>query len=504
MPRQIAAVIAAGLLYGLSFPPYGLSFLAWFALVPLLWISSGDDLSPRSVFGAGFLSGLTANLVIFSWLWPTFIAAHINLATTFLCWLLLSALLALYVGGFAFVHRWMGPGIGRVWTGAALWVVLDEVRTVILSGFPWALLSHTQTDHASLIQLASVTGAPGITFLIVAVNLAIVETVISARRTIRSGWINLAAALLLPIALTVMGAVRLHAAQELLMRSLTVAVLQGNIDQYQKWDEKYEEGIRETYADLAARAGSVEPDVIIWPETSVPAWIPSETPYVKWIQTLAMQTFTPHLFGSLSQLEGKEYNSAFLMDEDGRLEGVYNKQHLVPFGEYVPAGGFLKKLIPYLGQVGTFDAGKGPYVFDIDGILLSPNICYEAMFPALVRRSVQKADVIVNLTNDGWFLDSGAPHQHWVVNILRAVENGRPVIRAANSGISGFIDPYGRVRAKSPLMVADGYLDTIPVPPADFRTFYGNYGNWFGWLCFVLCASWGIFLTAQRRRAISI
>jgi apolipoprotein N-acyltransferase len=186
------------------------------------------------------------------------------------------------------------------------------------------------------------------------------------------------------------------------------------------------------------------------------------------------------------------------MRPDGRLEGQYNKRHLVPFGEYVPFAGLLTHVVPYLGQVGIFDAGTAERLFEVKDVQMSPNICYEAIFPELVRHSARNADVIVNMVNDGWFLTSGAPYQHFAANILRAVENGRPVVRAANTGISAFIDAWGRVRFRSELMVGGAYTDTLPVPPHDFRTFYGRWGNWFGWACTLAVGGW--LLVASRPR----
>jgi apolipoprotein N-acyltransferase len=245
---------------------------------------------------------------------------------------------------------------------------------------------------------------------------------------------------------------------------LKVAMLQANIDQYQKWDEAYEAGIRARYEELSAQASASKPDLIIWPESAVPGWFPNQPFYVEWVRTVTRASNTSHLIGAVSSRNKSEYNAAFFIDSAGNAVGEYDKQRLVPFGEYTPFGGFLKRWIPYLGQLGTFDRGHGPVLFSVAGANVAPNICYEAFFPELIHRAAaQGADVLVNVTNDGWFLDTGAPEQHYVANIFRAVETGRSVVRAANTGISAAIDATGRQIVRSPLLVSGVYAAQVPV-----------------------------------------
>ncbi len=484
MPLAGALWLISGLAYGLAFPKFNLTCLVWVALIPALWTAVRSGQSNRQTFVGGWGAGLIANLLIYVWLWPTFIAARIDGPTTLLCWTALSAVLAVYFGLFVLFYRALPNPSMRVLLGATGWVALDEIRSVILSGFPWALLSHSQVFNTSLIQLASVTGAAGITFLIVLVNAAFFEAMHASRNARRvTGFGPLIGAIALTLGVLAWGHHRLSAAATLPVRTLKVSLLQGNIDQYRKWDDAYEADIRGSYERLARTAAAKKPDLILWPESSVPADIPNDAVYVQWLVKIASETATPHLFGSLSSHGRQELNSAFVMRANGELEGQYSKRHLVPFGEYVPFPIVLTSLVPYLGQVGTFEPGKSAKIFEVNGIKLSPNICYEAMFPGLVRESARGADVIVNLTNDGWFLDSSGPHQDYAVNILRAVENGRPVLRAANTGISAIIDAFGRVLLESPLMVEGEFSGTVPVPPLDFRTLYGEGHNWFGWLC---------------------
>ena len=476
-------------------------FLAWIALTPLLCSLTDGD-AGATPFQSGFFSLFTADLMIFGWLLPTFHTAHINLPTTIASWVALSAIVALYGGAFArFYVSVPWPSV-RPWLAAAAWVALDEVRSTILTGFPWALASHTQARSPALIQIAAVTGAPGVTFLIILFNGALAEAINGAKR-VRLQWSSIAAAAL--VVLTVAGGYwRLSRADaNPPARSLNVSLLQGNIDQYRKWDEAYEADIRQTYAALSAKAAIDKPDLIVWPETAVPAWIPRDPTYVKWVGDVVRASNTPHLFGALSGTEEKGYNAAILALPDGSLADQYNKRHLVPFGEYVPLENLLKRVVPYLGQVGVFASGTESVHFHLGDLRLAPCICYESMFPSLVRNEARGADAIVNITNDGWFLKTSAPEQHFVVNIFRAVENGRPVFRAANTGISAFIDAFGRIIFESPLLVAAAYTQRVPIPDRSFHTIYSQWGNWFGWLCALAAAAWTGLALLQRLPGLS-
>lgn len=444
-------IASSSLFYALSFPPFNISYFAWFALVPLLIIQHS---SFRKSLLNGYMVGLFSNLIIFFWFWGTFKAAGMNPLLTLSCWVALCAVLALYFAVFKLCADKIKPSLVRPFLLAAIWVGLEIVRSHALTGFPWALLAHTQAYHPSLIQISAITGALGVSFLIVLINGA-VESLI--QRHHKWGWIGPALCLCLCLGY---GLKRLNT-NDIHGRPLKVALLQGNIDQYQKWDEQYEYLIREVYADLAQKAAVEKPDIIVWPESAIPAWYPNESFYLVWVSTLVKQTDTYHLIGAVTSENGNEFNSAFVLSPDGVINDHYNKRHLVPFGEYIPFGNFLKKWIVYLGQLGVFDAGQKEAVLNINSYKCALSICYEAIFPELIRHSAQQSDVIVNITNDGWFLDTAAPEQHYVTNIFRAIENDRPVIRAANTGISALIDSRGREILRTPLMKRDVFIGTI-------------------------------------------
>ncbi len=278
--------------------------------------------------------------------------------------------------------------------------------------------------------------------------------------------------------------------------SLKVCLLQGNIDQYKKWDKTYVAEIQENYEQLVAEAARSKPDLIIWPETSVPGYLLQEPPLRTWLEKVVRQSRTNHLIGAPALHGESAYNSAFSINHEGNLEDEYAKHHLVPFGEVVPWVNILGRWIRVLNDLGGFTAGQGPSVLMAGGYPIGVNICYEAIFPNLVRESVkQGAQLLANLTNDGWYMRTAAPNQHLIPNVFRAIENDRWVMRADNTGVSALIDPSGRIQAASAIFETTIVQGTVE--PRTHLTFYTRHGDWFAWLCclLTLCllAAWNLF-----------
>ena len=457
----------------LAFPNFNQAWAAWIALVPLSLISRRS--SPRQAFLWGWLSGTLAYSGILCWIIVTFRAAHLSIFLACFCLLLLAGYLGLYWGVWTwFLSRaHSGAPLQFPLIGAAAWVALEYARTYLFSGFPWALLADSQVKMLPLIQIASITGVYGVSFLIV--------------------WFNLAVAtwrpksLVLPLMAIVLacqfGHYRLHRSiTPLPSRLIKVALLQGNIDQYKKWDKAYVEEIQKTYERLIAEATAAKPDIILWPETSVPGYLLQDPPLRNWLQKIVRNSHTSHLVGAPTIHDNNAYNSAFSLTHEGYLSGEYAKQHLVPFGEIVPWASVLGRCIRVLNDLGGFTSGKGSPVLNVAGIPVGINICYEAIFPNLVRQSVKEGAVLIaNLTNDGWYMRTAAPYEHWAPNILRAVENDRWVVRADNTGISGIIDPCGRVQVASRI-----FEPAVIVGTAAGRTgltFYTRFGDCFAWAC---------------------
>jgi apolipoprotein N-acyltransferase len=463
--------------------------MAWFALIPLFLLISSHR---AQAFRLGITMGLVANLIIFFWVWKTFLAAGIAIWTILLSWGLLALVLSLYFGVFSITYALIPGKTLKPILVSATWVVLESIRGFILTGFPWALFSHTQASHPILIQVASLTGAPFLSFLLVFSNCTFTRIIpinLRTKNVFREKMrdINLWIFISLLLLTVFWGKTQLKTAPHENSPKINVAILQGNIDQYQKWNDQYERDIRTTYEALVKEATLQNPDLILWPESAVPGWYPNDPRYRKWIQDLVQPTQTHHIVGAVRAMRNKDLNSAFLINTDGLPIQIYDKLHLVPFGEYIPFGNALKKIIPYLGQMGIFDPGDKPVLFSFGDVTATPNICYEAIFSSLIRKGVRMgANLIINITNDGWFLDTAAPEQHLVANIFRAVENGRPVLRAANTGISAIIDAQGRVIHQKPIMTRGILFGSVRLPLAEYQTVYGRWGEWFSILCWII------------------
>jgi len=450
------------------------------------------------------MAGTLAYAGLLYWIVVTFHAAHLSTFFGVTCLLLLAAYLGLYWGIWAcFVARLSPhpasghllpkgrrqtcplPSGERVPEGrvraylplvaaAAAWVALEYLRTYLFTGFPWTLLADSQVHNLPVIQIASLTGVYGVSFLVAMVNVVVAQSILGNKR----GWVPTAIFVLCSF---LFGLYRLSRITESPNRRITVALLQGNIDQYQKWDNRYVEDIEAAYTSLVDQASQSHPDLIVWPETSVPGYLLQETPLRTWLDAVVKKSRTYHLVGAPVMHGSLAMNSAFVLNPQGQVEAEYGKQHLVPFGEFVPWSNYLTRWIRVLNDLGGFAPGYQPPVVTAAHTPIGVNICYEAIFPAIVRHSVvEGAQVIANLTNDGWYMQTAGPYQHFAPNIFRAVENRRWLIRADNTGISAIVDPFGRIQAASPIFQRT--IVTGSIEPRSDLTLYTRFGDWFAWL----------------------
>jgi apolipoprotein N-acyltransferase len=501
----IAASALSGLLAAFSFPDFNLSFLAWFAFVPLLiFIPRAPALSS---FFYGIISGGVSFAVILYWLIPTFSAAGEPVFLAMLSLLTLSLYISLYTGLFCLMSNRYFRKSGGGWLSLiflpSLWVALEFLRGHLLSGFPWCLLGYSQWEFTRIIQISDVTGVYGVSFALIAVNASLAAAtrglIFKEGGKGRSGAMApLAFALLVFFACYSYG----FLAEKKIKYGaggFRAALLQGNIDQYKKWDSAYAGEILRSYEGLAIRAAASAPDLIVWPESALPAVLSGNRQINSRVAQLCKRTHTYHFIGAVDYSGGRFYNSAFLFDPAGTISGRYDKVHLVPFGEIIPLKAFLGRFVRTLNELGEISPGRGHTVFVLRGARFGSTICFEAIFPELTRELTKNgAGFIVNLTNDAWYLDTSAPAQHFAFNVFRAVENRRCVLRAANTGISGVIDPYGRIMRKTRVFTEDVIIADFAPASADF-SFYTAYGDVFSFLCVIV--SLALFLT--RRTAFN-
>jgi apolipoprotein N-acyltransferase len=439
--------------------------------------------------------------------------------------ILLAAYLALYPAIFAvLVHRLrVSYGPSALWLAPAAWVTTELGRGHLFTGFPWVLLGYSQASVLPVAQLASLSGVYGLSFLVALVNAAVVLSVtptesghgrpagLKARSSTSvwsvhvadsaASWWPLALALAIVAVTAGWGALRLRA------NSLTtegtpvrVGLIQGNIAQEQKWDPARAEQILARYEDMSRLAARRGARFIIWPESSLPYFFEEDPAHGDAVRQLAFQTRSWVLFGSDQIKRGQPpryYNSAFLLAPSGTVEAVYQKIHLVPFGEYVP----LKKLLffagPLVESVSDFSPGEEMPTMPVAGHPVSTAICYEVVYPGLARQAVAGgSQLLTTITNDAWYGRSSAPWQHFEQAALRAIEQGRYLARSANTGISGIVDPYGRVVTRSQLFEQAAVVGDARF--LDGRTVYGRIGDVFAYACALLVA--GAILAGRRRQ----
>jgi apolipoprotein N-acyltransferase len=525
---RYALAVASGILLALAFPKFSIAGLAWIAPGMLLFASLGT--SPGRAFRVGYVGGFAYYLTALTWL------LHIPVSFfPILGWIALSAFLALYTASFVWLcwklfpmlpcarlpwdgelmRHFMAAGWGQrtVWAlkCGAVWVAVEMTISRFLSGFPWDLLGVSQYRILPLIQIASVAGVYGVSFLIIWFSTSLLSTgiALSHKPMNRTVW---AREIILPAicisVLTIWGMKSIRSAPR--PESTTkMALIQPSIPQTLIWDERENENRFRQLLALSEQALTNNPDILVWPEASVPnplryhdetsnAVIELTRKYRVWA-ILGSDDAEPRPGGkTLRDLD--YFNSAFAISPDGKLTGMYRKRQLVIFGEYIP---FVKQMpfMKYLSPIGEtgFTPGTKPIPFRLDSLDLvaSVLICFEDTFPHLVREYVEpNTDVLVNLTNNGWFGESAAQWQHAATAVFRAVENRIPLVRCANNGLTCWVDSTGamhdvRFEGSTDIYKAGFKIVNVPVLAAGETrslSLYTRYGDVFGWTCVTLIA----------------
>lgn len=503
------SAVASALLLILSFPGFNLWILAWAALIPLFFAL--EDCKPLKAFLISYLTGFIFFSGTIYWL------IHVTLPGM----IFVAAYLAVYFGLFGLIVNFVMRAKSDYAFGvfAAAWVALEWIRSHALTGFGWANLGYSQSFNLPIIQIADIFGVYGVSFLIVLFNAAVYTAIKNFRKKDQFFVPIAMTAVLITIALGY-GIYRLN--NVFTGEKLKVAVVQGNIPQDKKWDESFAATIMERYGALTRSCAKDKPDLIIWPETSVPGFVENEPDLLERVRALAMEANAPLLVGAprYEKTERGEhyYNSAFLFLKDGSLAGHYDKMHLVPFGEYVP----LKDLFFFVHRfarrpIGDFVGGEQFTVLKfmlersikdkdrnwklVKKVGLGCLICFEDIFPELASGLVKNnAGLLVNMTNDAWFGLSSAAYQHAQASIFRAVENRVNVIRAANTGLSCFVDQKGRIIAKVSNEGKDLFVDgfkSCEIVLSRTRTIYNVYGDILPYLCIFFTVFYIIRLTKK-------
>jgi len=530
MANRWLRVVAAALGLALSFHGPQFAFLSFISFIPLFSVI--DSRSSSAAFKLSYLFGLlffcfqtypVAYVTV-----PGFLVAALYLA-------LYPAVFGVLAAGFFSVRAETGRdfvqnAVKEVFFIPAFWVLLEYARTWILGGMPLALLAYSQWKNLPFIQVADVVGAFGVSYAVMLVNVVLYQglklffakdTGLPAPidgRMYRGQALRRLAAVGVGVSLSVFfyGTLSLHLRERADNRPdkrvLRVAVLQGNIPQDQKWDARIKSIIFEKYKRLTFMSMLEKPDLIVWPETAFPGYLEDEPVMAAKLRSVARHSATQMLVGAptLGDLDRgiRFYNSAVHYSAAGEEIQRYSKNHLVPFGEYVPLEPVLG-LIRNFAAIGHFSPGNKKTVFETRAHYQNMNvsakfsalICYEDMFPGLVRAFCRNgAEFLVNITNDAWFGKTSAPYQHAQASVFRAVENRVNVVRAANTGLSCFISPTGKVLKT----VSDKGQEIFVTGNATHElvigktgSFYSRFGDVFLLLALALCV-WAFRDRAKR------
>ncbi len=507
---RVPLLLAGGILGALAYPVTDWWPLAWVWLLPALL--SALTQPPRVAFREAWLEGTVFFVLLLRWLDHTF--RHYSAIPWPLTWLPI-ALLALYCGLYvglagawvAWVRGPLGPGWALA-TVAPVWVGGEWLRDWLMDGFPWGLAGYSQHGVLPVIQIAELTGVYGVSFLLVAVNGALAAL-------LGLGWARALPGLVASGALVfgtlTFGWIALAETGAPTGTRVRVAVIQPNIAQTLKWDPARHAEVMDVYEALtreAARPVEVgdptsRPTVVIWPETAATIFLRGDPALLGRLEGLSAELRMPLLVGSVDRRESPRpqfLNSAFFLTGQG-ITAKYDKIHLVPFGEYVPLAWLIGFVRSWAEFISDFGAGEKPTIMPLEGAPFGTVICYEVIFPDLFRRGViAGAAFMANITNDAWFGETSGPWQHLGTVPLRAVENRVAIARAANTGVSAFVDPSGRVRRALPLGERGVLVDRVPL--RERATLYARWGDWFVYACLALAGATA-GLTYFRRSSCS-
>jgi apolipoprotein N-acyltransferase len=511
--QRAAVATISGALAALAQAPFDFPAIGFVSFPVLVWLldgAAGDAASGRLRrlrpffatgwwFGFGyFVAGLwwvgNAMLVdIDKYAWALPIAV-----------LILPAAMAVFYGAAAALARplW-GEGIGRIAALATSFALMEWLRSFVLSGFPWSAIGYAAMPVPVLMQSVTIVGMVGMNALTVFVFA--LPAMLAGRR---GGFPATVVLVLLVAAHVGFGYVRLTLAPAPGGKALTARLVQPSVDQSRKWDASVRDEIFSNYLEMSARPpeqGASRPQLVVWPETSIPFLLQQRPQALAALGELVQDGQT--LLAGAVRFEGASptdpatrfYNSVVAVNSAGVLYDATDKVHLVPLGEFVPFADLLGRIgITKLVELpGGFSAGAGRHAIEVEpGIKVAPFICYEVIFPGIVAAEAPDAQLIVNVTNDGWFGNSPGPYQHLRQAQVRSVEAGRPMLRAANNGISAAIDSHGRI-VDALRLDGVGVLDVaLPLDPAD--ALRPAHPAAIGWLVVAALAGAGLIGRVRR------
>jgi apolipoprotein N-acyltransferase len=529
--HRLAAGVVSGLVLWTTFPPLEWGSLAWVALTPLFWLATVRG-APVRTYLAAWAGGLVFWILAVPWLSLIGPGAWIG-------WVVLGLVFSLWWPLFLGLARWarFRLGVPLILAAPIAWVTVEYIRAYFLTGFPWYYLAHSQYRSLYVIQIADITGSLGVSLLIAMVNAWLVELVTTpllfrakGRPRLTPGQsARLWAMTILVGATLCYGAYRISTAR--FRPGPRVALLQSNLEQSHKFkrDPFKTRGDFEALIRRAMSQGQ-KPDLVVWPETSYPfgfimaapgidravlkeqvfsiteamttdEWLDKRKAVVDDIRLMTAEFGVPMLVGTAvydHQPDGlHRYNTAILFEPSARDYTYYHKMHLVPFGEFIPLIDtlpWLAALTPYRDKIPDLSFGRDPRIFTLGPYRFAASICFEDTIPQVIGRfftgadQSQQPDLLINLSNDGWYPGSSELDMHLAIGVFRTIEHRVPLARAVNTGFTALVDANGEIRHRLPKNVEDELV--VQVPLDDRTTWYSRWGDWLGVSCLAVTIGW--------------
>lgn len=505
--KELFSIVLSSALWVCAFPSVGLWPFVFIAAVPLLFITEGAGL--KRAFWITFFTTLLAYAGLVYWLIYTINHyGHIFLPIAILVFIIMLVALAAIRGFFfAVPYAWIGKRAPAYIVVPLLWVGTDYFQTLFFGGFPWEFFGYAPYKFLPLVQAADILGVWLLTFIFVLVNASIYE-IFRANVSWTRRVMGVVLCSVLMAFLLIYGLFRLEHIKNIMSKSekIRVAVVQGNIPQDVKWSKEFKKWALIRHENLSKAASAEGAAFIIWPETALPVFQDVAELLYKPLANAAVEINRYLLTGlPTKRFEGAEeihHNSAYIINPQGEPIDLYHKNHLVPFGEFIPFKKILQKIAgPLVRGTGDFVSGKDVKVLkhpEIGNIAVI--ICYEAIYPDLTRRlTSQGARLLVNITNDAWFGDTSAPHQHLSMAAMRAVESRLFLARAANTGISAFVEPTGKIIKQTGLFEIAYEVEDLRL--MDVNTIYERVGDVLPILCLVFSACALLIILFRKIRA---
>lgn len=474
--QYFVLTLISGFLLALTFEKINAFYLAFTAFIPIIYISLKNPVRRTLIYG--FFFGISFWTVSLYWMFP-FIKYNTDtiqaVIVSVLLWSYLSLYFSLWAATLSFSRRHFKP-IMSCFFASCSWVTFEFIRTYFLTGFGWNLLGYSQSHFNYFIQISDLTGVYGVSFIIILINMLLYYWLKDSKEKR-----FLYAAIIIFVLILFYGYARTNKFFDFYGDKLSVGIVQPNIDQYKKWDEKYSNEILDTIKNNVEKFTDKNLDIIVYPETSLPGYFGYDEKISEFVRFLSY-------FGKLNLIgmpdyENKlMYNSVFAIKNEAAVLAKHNKNHLVVFGEYIPFRKLLSKYFTIFNSLGDFEKGSEMNVFEYENMRIGATICSENFFPDLSRSLVSKgATILTNHTNDGWFLNTYAPYQHFVMNIFRAIENRKNIIVCANTGISAVISCNGNITAYAGLnentaLICDAYQNND-------ISIYDKIGDTFSYFC---------------------